>query len=180
MIDENAIRARYAAIKDRLDERGRRLFVAAEKVAAGYGGTAAVSRATGVARSTIIRGAKDLLAASPSAGSGAAQGCRPAGASKADPTVLEDLRRLVEPATMGDPDAPAAVGVEKPREAGGGSARDEPRRQCQHGWQDADHPGLFSSGQSQDEGGQSTTPTVTGNSSISTTRSWRFRRPASR
>ena len=55
MIDENAIRARYAAIRDQLDERGRRLFVAAEKAAAGYGGTAAVSRATGVARSTIIR-----------------------------------------------------------------------------------------------------------------------------
>ena len=61
MIDENAIRARYAAIKCQLDERGRRLFVASEKAAAGYGGTAAVSRATGVARSTIIRGAKDLL-----------------------------------------------------------------------------------------------------------------------
>jgi hypothetical protein len=58
MIDENAIRARYAAIKDQLDERGRRLFVAAEKAAAGYGGTAAVSRATGVALSTIIRGAR--------------------------------------------------------------------------------------------------------------------------
>jgi hypothetical protein len=64
MIDENAIRARYAAIKDQLDEKGRRLFVAAEKSAAGYGGTAAVSRATGVARSTIIRGSKDLLAVS--------------------------------------------------------------------------------------------------------------------
>jgi hypothetical protein len=37
MIDEAAIRALYVAIKDRLDERGRRLFVAAEKVAAGYG-----------------------------------------------------------------------------------------------------------------------------------------------
>ena len=64
MIDEPAIRARYVAIKDQLDERGRRLFVAAEKVAAGYGGTAAVSRATGVAHSTIIRGAKDLLTGS--------------------------------------------------------------------------------------------------------------------
>jgi hypothetical protein len=61
MINETAIRARYEAIKDQLDERGRRLFVAAEKIAAGYGGTAAVSRATGVAHSTIIRGAKDLL-----------------------------------------------------------------------------------------------------------------------
>ena len=47
MIDEDAIHARYAAIKGKLDERGRRLFVAAEKAAAGYGGTAAVSRATG-------------------------------------------------------------------------------------------------------------------------------------
>ena len=47
MIDEDAIRARYAAVKDRLDERGRRLFVAAEKAVAGYGGTAAVCRATG-------------------------------------------------------------------------------------------------------------------------------------
>jgi len=56
MIDENAIRARYAAIRDRPDERGRRLFVAAEKAAAGYGGTAAVSRATGVARSDHPRG----------------------------------------------------------------------------------------------------------------------------
>jgi hypothetical protein len=85
MIDEPAIRARFLAIKDRLDERGRRLFVAAEKVAAGYGGTAAVSRATGVAHSTIIRGVKDLLIA-PAApdrvrrtGSGTTQGRRSAG-----------------------------------------------------------------------------------------------------
>jgi len=115
MIDENAIRARYAAIKDRLDERGRRLFVAAEKVAAGYGGTAAVSRATGVARSTIIRGAKDLLAASsPTSRVRRKGGGRPH-SSKADPTVLADLRRLVEPATMGDPMRPL-LWVSKSRE----------------------------------------------------------------
>ena len=58
MIDENAIRARYVAIEDRWDERGRRLFVAAEKAATLYVGTAAVSRSTGGARSTIIRGAQ--------------------------------------------------------------------------------------------------------------------------
>lgn len=115
MIDEPAIRVRYAAIKDRLNERDRRLFVAAEKAAAGYGGTAAVSRATGVARSTIIRGVKDLL--TPSA---ATSGVRRKGAgrpplSKADPTVLEDLRRLVEPATMGDPMRPL-LWVSKSRE----------------------------------------------------------------
>jgi hypothetical protein len=116
MIDENAIRARYAAIKDHLDERGRRLFVAAEKAAAGYGGTAAVARATGVARSMIIRGAQDLR-------EGASTGTlrvrrkgagRPA-SSKADTTLLDDLRGLVEPATMGDPMRPL-LWVSKSRE----------------------------------------------------------------
>jgi len=115
MIDENAIRTRYAAIKDELDERGRRLFVASEKVAAGYGGTVAVSRATGVARSTIIRGARDLLTAST-----APLGVRRKGAgrplsSQADPTLLEDLRGLVEPATLGDPMRPL-LWVSKSRE----------------------------------------------------------------
>jgi hypothetical protein len=115
MIDEDAIRARYAAIKDRLDERGRRLFVAAEKVAAGYGGTAAVSRATGVARSTIIRGAQDLLVGSSGMDRVRRKGAGRPLTSKSDPTVLEDLRRLVEPATMGDPMRPL-LWVSKSRE----------------------------------------------------------------
>ncbi len=108
MIDEHAIRARYDALKDQLDERGRRLFVSAEKVAAGYGGTAAVFRATGVARSTIIGGAKDL--ATPSHTPATTRIRRPGGGrpptSTVDPTVLDDLRGLVEPATMGDPMRP--------------------------------------------------------------------------
>ncbi len=115
MIDENVIRARYAAVKDKLDERGRRLLVAAEKVAAGYGGTAAVSRATGVARSTIIRGAKDLAEAAPATGRTRRPGGGRHPTSTADPTVLEDLRRLVEPATMGDPMRPL-LWVSKSRE----------------------------------------------------------------
>ena len=106
MIDENAIRARYAAIKNRLDERGRRLFVASEKAVAGYGGTAAVSRATGVARSTIIRGAKDLVDASPTTARIRRKGAGRPLSSKADPTVLKHLHELVEPATMGDPMRP--------------------------------------------------------------------------
>jgi len=115
MINETAIRARYAAIKDQLDERGRRLFVAAEKVAAGYGGTAAVSRATGVAHSTIIRGAKDLLTASTATARVRRKGAGRPALSKSDPTMLEDLRRLVEPATMGDPMRPL-LWVSKSRE----------------------------------------------------------------
>ena len=60
MIDETAIRRRYEAMCGRLDERERRLFAAAEARAAGYGGVSAVTRATGIARSTIDRGLKDL------------------------------------------------------------------------------------------------------------------------
>ena len=47
---------------DRLqaDERGRRLWAAAEVEAAGYGALAVVSKITGIARSTINRGEDDL------------------------------------------------------------------------------------------------------------------------
>ncbi len=106
MIDENVSRARYEALLPCLDERGRRLFAAVEARTAGYGGVAAVARVTGIARSTIGRGVKDL------AGPGLPEGSvRRAGAGRpaltaARPTLLEDLRGLVEPATMGDPVRP--------------------------------------------------------------------------
>jgi len=61
MIDETAIRSRYEAMRSGLDERERRLFAAAEAGTAGYGGVSAVARATGIARSTINRGLKDLI-----------------------------------------------------------------------------------------------------------------------
>ena len=68
MIDERAIRERYEAIRDQLDERGRRLFAAAEARSVGRGGVMAVSRATSLARSTIERGLKDLDQPAPPAG----------------------------------------------------------------------------------------------------------------
>ena len=58
------LETRHSAISRQLDERQRRLFVAAEARAAGYGGIAAVSRVTGVAASTIGRGLKELEALS--------------------------------------------------------------------------------------------------------------------
>jgi len=53
VIDEGAIRHRWETVGSKLDERGRRLFAAAEVQAAGYGGLAVVSRITRLARSTI-------------------------------------------------------------------------------------------------------------------------------
>src|SRR5271166_3937613 len=106
MVDASAIGERYAAVRRSLDERDRRLFVAAEARTAGHGGISAAARATGIARSTIGRGLKDLD--DPGALSGVVR--RPGSGRHAltvtDPTLLEDLRRLLEPATMGDPVRP--------------------------------------------------------------------------
>jgi DDE family transposase len=106
MVNVSAIRDRFTAFGSDLNERSRRLFAAAEAKTAGYGGIAAASRATGIARSTIGRGLKDLT--EPGALPGAVR--RPGGGrptlSETDPTLLEHLRQLLEPATMGDPMRP--------------------------------------------------------------------------
>ena len=54
------IAQRYAHVRESLNERARRLFVASEAVAYGYGGISLVSRATGVARRTIGVGITEL------------------------------------------------------------------------------------------------------------------------
>src|SRR5271166_314248 len=56
MIDENAIRQWWEAVGSKLDERGQRLFAAGEVRSAGWGGLAAVSKITGLARSRSIAG----------------------------------------------------------------------------------------------------------------------------
>jgi hypothetical protein len=106
MINTPAIRERFSSVERDLNERSRRLLAAAEAKTAGYGGISAAHQATGMARSTIGRGLKDL--ADPGSLSGevrrAGGGCP--SLTEKDPTLLEDLRQLVEPATMGDPMRP--------------------------------------------------------------------------
>ena len=104
-----AIRLRYQALDPVLDERGRRRFAAAEALAAGRGGVAAVARITELARSTIGRGLAELRGeATPGPPPGRVR--RPGGGRKRlaakDPSLLDDLQGLVEPATRGDPRAP--------------------------------------------------------------------------
>jgi len=107
MIDETGIRERFAAVSPHLDERGRRLLAAAEARTAGYGGIVAVSRATGIARSTIGRGLADLRA---SEGLAAGRVRRQGGGRKpltqSDGGLLAALSALVEPQARGDPMSP--------------------------------------------------------------------------
>src|SRR6201988_95903 len=106
MIDRDAIRLRWEADGSKRDERGRRLFAASEARAAGWGGLQAVSTITGLARSTIERGLKDLDAAPFAAGRVRREGGRPRPLTETDATLLDDHRRLVERATRGAPARP--------------------------------------------------------------------------
>ena len=115
MIDTSAIRERFTAVKQDLSERSRRLLAAAEAKTAGYGGITAASRATGVARSTIGRGLQDLAALGPLSGAVRRPGGGCPTLTEKDPTLLDDLRRVLEPATMGDPMRPL-MWVSKSRE----------------------------------------------------------------
>jgi Rhodopirellula transposase DDE domain len=106
MVNEASIRERFAAVGGGLNERSRRLFAAAEAKTAGHGGIAAVYRATGIARSTIGRGLKELAEPVSLAGTVRRPGSGRPPLTEKDPALLESLRQLVEPATMGDPMRP--------------------------------------------------------------------------
>jgi hypothetical protein len=109
MIDTQAIRQRWDADGSKRDERGRRLFAASEVRAAGWGGLAAVSDVTGLARSTIGRGLKDLDTPPLAPGQVRRDGGGPRQLTDRDPTLLQDLKRIVEPATLGDPVRPLRI-----------------------------------------------------------------------
>src|SRR5437016_4036601 len=106
MIDTQAIRQRWESVGSKLDERGRRLFAAGEVRTAGWGGLEAVSGITGLARSTIGRGLKDLDAAPLPKGRERRKGGGRRPLSSRDATLIEDLRGVIEPATLGDPMRP--------------------------------------------------------------------------
>jgi hypothetical protein len=106
MIDRDAIRVRWETLGCKFDERGQRLFAANEVRAAGHGALAIVSAITGLARSTINRGEDDLDEGPLPDGRVRRKGGGPKPLSERDPTLVADLQRLAEPATMGDPMRP--------------------------------------------------------------------------
>jgi hypothetical protein len=106
MIDIASIKARFEALEPILDERGRRLFAASVARAAGHGGVAAVSQATGIARSTIDRGLVDLRSGAVMSSTRVRRrggGGKPS--TETQPGLLEALNELVQSSIRGDPEA---------------------------------------------------------------------------
>ncbi len=90
-----------------LNEQSRRRFVALEAQALGRGGVSLMARISGLARSTIYHGLSDIRhsVTAPPGRIRKEGGGRKAKASQ-DPTLVIDLKSLVEPVTRGDPMQP--------------------------------------------------------------------------
>lgn len=107
--DIEAISKRYAKFSPVLDERMRRLWAGMESSVIGFGGVAAVSKATGLSRNTIVRGEKEIeeIKGKEVKIIGIRQ---PGGGRKKaiaiDPNIKDDLSKLIEPLTRGDPQSP--------------------------------------------------------------------------
>ena len=103
---ETIIAVKFSAVVAALDERGRRLWAAAESAAIGYGGDALVSDATGLSRNTI-RAGRDQIHSGTAVGhrlraKGAGRPCL----EHAQPGLRAALEHLVDPLTRGDPTSP--------------------------------------------------------------------------
>lgn len=107
---ESTLHKKYELLGEIFDERGRRLWAAVEASLIGRGGVSAVSRATGLSRTTIHQGLEELecwehargLARKPVLASGG--GRKPL--TTKDPGLLAALEQLVDPSTRGDPESP--------------------------------------------------------------------------
>src|SRR5438046_8634098 len=98
--------AKFAVIFPHLDERQRRLLMAAEARALGHGGIRLVARAAGVREATVSLGVDELEAGAEPLGRARRPGGGRKRAADVDPGLRPALLALVEPEDRGDPMSP--------------------------------------------------------------------------
>jgi hypothetical protein len=107
---EAIIREKFVALAPVMDERTRRLWAATEAKALGHSGQTLVARATGMSRSTLHLGLRELERdAAPALVPGQRVRRRGAGRkalTERDPTLVAALETMVEPTSRGDPQSP--------------------------------------------------------------------------
>ncbi len=104
---EAGIQAKYEQISFCLNERGRRLWAAAEAKGYGRGGISIVIKATGISKKTIRKGIQELQDSNLSKHKTIRK--KGAGRKKAiekQKGLSESLELLVDPATCGDSESP--------------------------------------------------------------------------
>ncbi len=108
MVDEALIRKKFEALRGSMNERVTRLWAGAEADAIGYGGVLAVARATGLAPNTVKKGRDELRAGAKTDDLVKVRRKGGGGRRHEDvhPELLPTLKKLVDPATRGDPESP--------------------------------------------------------------------------
>jgi DDE family transposase len=107
----SAIKMKYDELGSMMDERLRRHWAACEAMALGYGGVAAVSRITGVSRTTIRKGIAEIQGEMPELTQEIGNRVRRAGGGRpplggGDNRLQADLTALLTDSTRGDPMSP--------------------------------------------------------------------------
>ena len=104
---EATIREKFRSLTSRLDEHTRRIWAATEANACGYGGISLVARATAISRRAILVGLREIKAGTmlPDGRVRRLGGGRKSGVVH-QPDLPQQLERLVEPLTRGDPESP--------------------------------------------------------------------------
>jgi Rhodopirellula transposase DDE domain len=103
-----AVRRKFELLRPLMTERMRRHWASCEAMTLPRGGVTLVAQATGLSRTTIWAGLRELQDPDDDL---PAERARHAGAGRpllrqADPTLVKDLEALVEPTTRGDPQSP--------------------------------------------------------------------------
>jgi hypothetical protein len=105
----SSVRRKYEALAPLLHEKARRCWAATEALSLGRGGISLVAAATALSRPTIRRGIIELQAGDHDHPD-QARVRQPGGGRHAlaarDGTLIRDLKRLIDPATRGDPMSP--------------------------------------------------------------------------
>ena len=105
-----SIRRKFRALWPGMDERLRRQWAAAEAQELGRGGVTAVARATGMSRTTITVGRRELELPARQREEETSRVRRAGGGRRrrveTDPELWAALEALVEPVTRGDPESP--------------------------------------------------------------------------
>jgi hypothetical protein len=120
-MDKEIIKEKYERIKPFLDEKSRRLYVANEAIAEGWGGVSRLFDATGMSREVISHGISEIKEGFKAIDSktppkseeihSVKNRIRKAGGGRKrieenDKTLRYNLEQLMEPVTRGDPESP--------------------------------------------------------------------------
>lgn len=108
---ESIIQQKFRQLEPYLNERALRVWAASEALALGRGGISLVAQATGLSRTTIHAGLREVKqpedagSVSPPSTAIRLRGGGRKAVTELDPTLQRDLELLLEPVTHGDPES---------------------------------------------------------------------------